>query len=94
MSKCGKSIGMSFSDAIPLNRISDSETRYNSSMKREGAGGGWSRENKQTVNISKKTAMKTAHSKLSSALMHKIAYDNAGQFGTSASVGQLFDVKA
>ncbi|MCH6257324.1 hypothetical protein MLD52_12260 [Puniceicoccaceae bacterium K14] len=94
MSRSGKSMGMSFSDAIPLNRLSDSASSYSSSVKRGSFDSEWSRETKQKVNISKKTAFKAAQSKLNNALMHKLAYGNSGKIGVEPTVGQLFEAKA
>lgn len=63
-------------------------------MKREKSNGDWSQAARQKVNISKKTVMKAANEKLSTALMHKLAYNKSGKMGVQSSVGQLFTAKA
>lgn len=88
---------MSFSDAIPLNRVTysqgsqfsmDSGARW---ARRENATG---KESKQSVNISPDTLFRLARHKLSKAVHQKLAYDQRGILGREAKVGQLLSVKA
>ena len=87
---------MSFSNAIPLNRVTYSQSSEFSRdsgprwTRRDGATG---KQSKQSVNISPDTLFRLARHKLSKAVHQKLAYDQRGVLGHEANVGQLLSVK-
>lgn len=84
---------MAFADAIPVNRVSHSSYDFHNSVRKE-SGRGWSREAKQSVNISEETVARVARSRLAQALRMKMSYNRYGEFEERLPVGSHLSAKA
>ena len=87
---------MPFTDAIPVNRMSSTFTRFDASSRREfrSRSNVFSTKAKQSINISKETMAKVAREKLGNALQMKLAYNRFGAMQSSVDrVGSQLSVK-
>lgn len=94
---CATNEYMPFSDAIQLNRMTSTFTRFDASPRREFPlhSKVFSSKPKQSVNISKETMAKVAREKLGNALQVKLAYNRFGAMQSSVDrVGMQLSAKA
>lgn len=88
---------MPFTDAIPVNRMASTFTRFDASSRRESRSRSnvFSAKAKQSVNISKQTMEKVAREKIGNALQMKLAYNRFGAMQSPSlnRVGTQLSVK-
>ena len=85
---------MAFIDAIPVNRITQSQSSFDTAAKRDRVRKEMSSKVKQSVNISRDTSMKIARQKLSNAVDAKLAYNRLGVYQDKKPSGLVLSVHA
>ena len=85
---------MAFIDAVPVNRITQSQSSFDTAAKRDRVRKEMSSRIKQSVNISRDTSLKIARQKLSAAVETKLAYNRLGVYQDKKPSGQILSTRA